>query len=783
MTPEIALAFAVLAGVVVVLATGWLRVDLAALLTLATLAITGLVDPQQALAGFSNPAVITIWAMLILSAGLSRTGVSDALGRQVVRLAGRSDARLIAVLATTAAVLSAFMNNIAVAAMFLPLTMEIARRTRRAPSQLLMPMAYGSLLGGLLLLIGTSTNLLVRDALREAGYAPLGMFDFTPGGLLIVLGGIAYMALLGRRLLPVRESIGPLAAGDPGNGSELEALYGLEERLAWLLVPPQSPLAGLTLTESRIGLILGLNVLSIRRQDGRRVAVDPNVRLEGGDRLLILGRLDRIEALAAHPPILVEPERLTAADLIDAQNGLAELRVTADSPFSGQSPAAVNFRGRYGLNVLAVQNGAQVRRTHLQHIPLKPGERLLLLGAHECLAALADQPDYRLLDVKQAQTYRVEERLLALRIPEGSALAGQTLEESRLGAHYGVAVLRVERADGRRETPQPSLRLEAGDRLIVEGRPSDIELLRGLTGLQVERRVDVSLEELNDGTSQFVEVMLSPHTTLAGRTLASLRFREKYGVSVLAIWRGHRAYRTGLGEMPLNFGDGLLCYGPLERFALIARDRDFVVLKMELQEPPRPHKALPALLIMLGVVLAAAALDAPISIAALTGCVLMVLTGCLTMDELYRAIDWRSIFLIAAMLPLGTALAQTGAAAWLAHALLAVIGGYGPTAVMAGLMILTMLATQFMPGVVVVVLISPVALTAAAELGVSPYPLMLGIAYALAAAVLSPVGHAANLLVMSPGGYRFGDYFRQGAPIALIVLAVSLLLLPRLFPF
>jgi di/tricarboxylate transporter len=277
--------------------------------------------------------------------------------------------------------------------------------------------------------------------------------------------------------------------------------------------------------------------------------------------------------------------------------------------------------------------------------------------------------------------------------------------------------------------------------------------------------------------------MLSPYTTLAGQTLKEMRFREKYGVSVLAIWRGDRAYRSSLADIPLNYGDALLCYGPLERFELLARERDFVVLRTEVQEKPRLEKAPLSFLIMLGVVGSVILFGMPISIAAITGCVLMVLTRCLTMEDAYQGIDWRAVFLIAAMLPLGLAMEQTGAAAYLAGLVINVVGAYGPSAILAGLMALSMVATQVMPSPVVAVIMSPIALTTAINLGISPYPFMMGIAYALAAAFLSPVAHPANVLVMSPGGYRFSDYFKQGLPISLIVLVISIPLLPILFPF
>ena len=783
MTFEIGLTLAILIAAIILFITEVIRVDLVALAVLVTLALTGLLKPDQALSGFSNPAVITIWAMFILSAGLSRTGISNLIGNQIIRFARGGDGKLVAVLMTVTGLLSAFMNNIGVAAMFLPVTLDIARRTQRHASKLLIPMAYGSLLGGLLLLIGTSSNLIVRDALREAGFAPLGMLDFTPIGIIILVVCVAYMALIGRRFLPIRVTPGPLAAGNQLHDLDFRSQYGLEERLAYLILPEASPLAGKTLSESRISRALGLNVLNIQRKNGQRIPPGPNVYLAGGDRLLIVGRLDRIDEIASRPVLTVEEKLPVISQLISQKIGLAEFRVSTESRFQGKTLARINLRRNFGVNVLAIRHGEIVRRTNLQNIPLDPEDRLLLQGPVNCLEAFQDQSDFRFLGVKDAEDYHLEERLLFIDIPTGSSLAGRTLEESRLGAAYGLAALSITRNGEEWRMPQPDDHLQEGDVLIVGGRPQDIDCLRGLSTLKVDRNVDVNAEKLEDGPFQIVEVMLSPHTSLSGKTLSDLLFREKYGVSVLAIWRGDRSYRTGLNDFPLHYGDALLCYGPIERFEWMARDRNFVVLKAAVQEKPRSEKALLSVSIMLAVVTSVIVFDLPISIAAITGCVLMIVTRCLTMDEAYQGIDWRAVFLIAAMLPLGIAMQQTGAASLLANWVIDTVGIYGPQAILAALMILSMLAIPVLPAAVIAVIMSPIAVTTAVNMGVSPYPFMLGIAYALAAACLSPVAHPANVLVMSPGGYRFSDYLKQGLPISLIVLAISVPLLPVLFPF
>jgi di/tricarboxylate transporter len=216
----------VLGVALVLLITERVRMDVVALLVLGTLAVTGLVTPTDALSGFSNPAVVTVWAMFILSAALARTGVAEQIGRSVLHLAGSSEARMIAVIMLTAGFLSAFMNNIGVAALMLPVVMEVARRSGRPPSRLLMPLAYGCLLGGLTTLIGTPPNLLASDALREQGLTPFAMFDYTPVGIVAMLGGVAFVALIGRRLLPRRDPARETSERDSGS---LGQQYALDE--------------------------------------------------------------------------------------------------------------------------------------------------------------------------------------------------------------------------------------------------------------------------------------------------------------------------------------------------------------------------------------------------------------------------------------------------------------------------------------------------------------------------------------------------------------------------
>lgn len=368
-------------------------------------------------------------------------------------------------------------------------------------------------------------------------------------------------------------------------------------------------------------------------------------------------------------------------------------------------------------------------------------------------------------------------------LPPGSALAGKTLGESHLGDAFGLGVMSIVRNGTTNVLPDANERLLEGDLLLVKGRREDVLTLEGMQSLEVETGAAADLAELESEHVGLVEVVLSPHTTLAGKTLRQLHFREKYGLTVLAIWRGGRAYRSHLRDMALLFGDALLLYGRRDRLRVLAAEPDFLVLTEAAQEAPRRERAPIALLIMAGVLVPAAAGWLPLPIAAVMGMALMILAGCLTMEEAYRAVEWRAVFLIAGMLPLGIALEKSGAAQWAAGGLAALLGGWGPLPVMAGLLVLAVLASQAMPTAAVAVLLAPVALDAAAALGVSPYPLLMAVAVAASTAFLSPVSHPANLLVMGPGGYRFSDYIRVGLPLALLVVALVLLVTPLVWPF
>jgi len=781
MTP-IVLVFVILAIAVVLLVTEWIPMEATALLVLGAVALTGLVQPAAALSGFSSPAVVTVWAVFILSGALTRTGVANRLGRQVLRLAGTSEPRMIAVLMLTAGALSALMNNVAVAAMMLPVTMDIARHTKTPPSRLLMPLAYGSLLGGLTTLIGTPPNILVSDALRDAGLRPFRIFDFTPLGGAVFLAGTAFMALLGRHLLPRRDVT--REASERG-ALDLREQYHLKERVFLLRVPDDSPLAGQSLAQARFGATLGLQVLGVKRGGQQQLAPAGSETLRAGDTLLVSGRLERLEQLRGWRELKDVGEAGLELLLRDSL-AVAQAQLADDSELVGKSLLEVEFRQRFGVNVLSLRREGVPTDTNLANEPLAAGDWLLVEGPREKVEALPGTAEFADLKPVTAEemrdTHRLHERLFLAEAPAGSGLAGRTLGDCALADSPGLRLLEVVRADGSHADAEPETPLTAGDRVLVLGSVRDFKRVQGIAGLAVESEVQPDLSGLETERVGLMEVVLAPRTALAGKRVGELQFRDKYGLSLLAVWRGGRPYRSNLREMEVQPGDALLFYGPRESLRRLGGEGDFIVLTAAAQELPRSNKANLSMLIMGAVLVTALFGLAPIYIAAVVGAALMVVTRCLTMEEAYRTIEWKAVFLIAGLLPLGVALDETGAAKLVAERVMGAVGGFGPVAVLGALMGVTFLATSIVPTAALVLLMTPIVLSTASQLQLSPHALMMGVAMAASASFTSPVSHPANVLVMGPGGYRFSDYLKIGAPLSFVVFIVVLLLLPWLWP-
>ncbi|RMH20723.1 MAG: SLC13 family permease [Acidobacteria bacterium] len=590
---DLVIVFIILAAALVLFTTEVIAVDLTAILILAALVATGVLTAQEGVAGFSNPAPITVAAVLVLSAGLIKTGAVVRLGSRLSRLGGSGEIGQMTVVLLTVGVLSAFINNTAAVAMFIPMVVGLAKDRHISPSKLLMPMSFAGILGGLCTYIGTSTNIIVGSILEEHGYAPFRMFEFSRLGILLLAFGVVYLLVLGRKLLPAR-----------------------------------------------------------RTED-----------------------------------------------------------------------------------------------------------------------ALTD--DYRLRDY-----------LTELVVRPNSRLIGKTLKQSNLSTAQDVEVLDIRRAGHRLSSILLDIKLAAGDVLIVKGNIENILRTREIEGLDIHPEVKLGDQDLKSADVGLAEGVISPRSSLVGKTLVEADFRKRFQATVLAIRRHGGQIREKLGRVVLHVGDTLLIQGRRDRLQSLKESPDFLLIMEDLPTPRyRKRKMTAAVLIFLTVIVVAALNVMPIMVAAVLGAVAMIVTRCLTIQEAYAAIDWRIIMLIAGTLSLGKALEKTGGATLIAERLIDLVGPHGPVAVLAALFLLTVLMTEMMSNSATAALLTPIALSIGHTLEADPRPFAVCVAFAASASFLSPIGYQTNTLVYGPGGYRFTDYARVGLPITLVTWLLATLLIPAFWPF
>ena len=593
MTPEAWIVIGCVIGALALFASERLPPEGVGVLVLLVLALTGVIDAPTALAGFASPAVITVAAMFILSAGLVEAGAPAALASAIVRYGGTRIVVLTALLVLVVGGMSAFINNIAATVILMPAAVTLARAADASSSRLLMPLAFGSMLGGLMTQIGTPPNLLVSDALAAAGERPFGMFDFAPTGIAILIAGLLYLLTVGRRLVPDRQ--GP-----------------------------------------------------------------------------------------------------------DVAEGIAQTR------------------------------------------------------------------DY----------------MAEVRVPAGASLVGKTLRELRWRPRFDVSVMEIVRDRRRLRFPTAEEALFVGDVVLVEGEPDDVLRLTQVEGVEFASERDFAPGRLqaDDEQATVLELVAGPSFSNRGRSIAAMRFRNRFGGLVLGIWRQGTNLRTRLRDQRIETGDVLMVRMPSARVPDLEESTDFIVLSQRSRVVvPRPRMLVPLAILVLVVGLAAANV-AHIAVAGILGAVLMVVTRVLPYDRIYAAVEWRTLVLIAALLPLGTAMQTTGLAESLAQAVTGALQPLGPIAVLAGIFIFTSLLTQLMSNAAAVVLVAPIGLGIAASFGIAPHPVLMMVAIAGSTAFMTPIGHQSNVLIYNTGAFRFIDFIKAGGPLTLLVLIVSLVVVPLVWP-
>lgn len=592
MTLDMAIVLMVLLGAIILFAVDRFPADLVAMLVMVSLLLSGVVTPQEGLAGFSNPATVTVGAMFVLSAALFRSGALNFVGRLLLSIGRRSESVALLVVMIGIGAISAFVNNTAAVAIFLPVIIGFAKMVKVSPSKLLMPLSFASMFGGVCTLIGTSTNLLVSSIAEQHGQPPIGMFEMASLGLIFFGVGFVYMLAVGVRLIPERRM-----------EMDLTEQYRMGEYLVDIILGETAASIGTRLAESPIVKELDIEVLDLMRNGVRTTRPSPDTVLQAGDQLRARTSVERIAAMQEREGITLVPK-----------------------------------------------------------------------------AKWADA-----------------------------------------------------------ETDHASLSL--------------------------------------------VEVVIAPFSTLEGRSMRDVQFAERFGAIVLAIRHRGRLLHHKLHDMSLGAGDALLLEMPNDRVELLQRDPNFVLVSEPALPRYRKQKIIPAVLIMAGVVAAATVGVVPILVSALAGSVLMILVGCITLEEAYHAVEWKVIFLLAGVLTLGVALEKTGAADLLSGFLVNWIGVLGPFAVLAGFYLLTSLLTEAMSNNATAVLLAPVAIATADAMAISPRPLLMAVAFAASSSFMTPVGYQTNTLIFGPGNYRFGDFMRVGAPLNLMFWILATLLIPVFWPF
>ncbi len=591
-TSEILLIVIVGVAILLILSNR-IRSDVVAIMVLLSLHLTGVLTAEQAFSGFSRSVVFTLIGLFIISHALEETGVIAWLAARFNRLTGGDETRSILLIMGAGALLSVAMNTVAVGALLLPVAAQMARDSNIRASKLLIPLSYGTLLGGTATIF-TTANIVMSGILQDQQLGALTFRDFLPTGILIAVGGIAYMLIIGRNLLPAREGMG-ISPSSRGLARTLAETYQLQERMWEVRVLPNSKIAHQRLMATQIGEDLGLSVLAIWRGGHAILAPSPSDLIEPNDTLLILGREDRV--------------------------------------------------------------------------------RVLLLW--------------------------------------GTTLA---------------------RSENDLSTP----------------------------------RHDVSVD--------LTEVVVAPRSSVIDKSLFEIGFRNKYGMTAVALWRGGRSYRTDVGKFNLQEGDALLMVGQAKHIRALQRDRDFIVLQSShAAQPAAPNRAVMSFVITTLVLLLSIFEVLRTSDAMLIGALAMVLTGCLTMDEAYRGVSWRVVFLIAGMIPISIAMIETGLAQKLGNLVVSVAQPFGPLALIAGLFLLTMLITQVLSGQVTAIMMGPIAVTAALSMGIDPHAVGVATATACSAAFLIPTAHPINALMMGPGGYVPSDFVKPGLGLT-IVMFIALMI-------
>ncbi len=605
LTTDMIMVLAVLGLTMTLFVFEIVRVDVAAVSIMVLLGLTGMVPTENLFNGFASNAVISIIAVMILGAGLDRTGVMSKVAGLILNIGGRAETRIIPLVSGTVGIISGFMQNVGAAALFIPVISRISTRSAIPMSRLLMPMGFCAILGGTLTMIGSSPVILLNDLIEAAnrslpeGVEPIptfGLFDITPVGLALITAGILYFLLLGRHLLPSD----PSQVAVPGETKDyFSEVYQIKGELVEVLVTVDSPLVGMTVLEAE-----------------------------------------------NHPgmPVLV-----------------------------------------------AMKSGEET-------IMAPPADEMIWVGC--VLAVLGNREQIR---------------------------------------HFAEE--------------------------------NELKVLPGLNHFR---------NQLNPARAGIAEILIAPNSKYAGSTIGDEHFRQRYQLSILAVNRGGEIHRENLRDWELAPGDTLVVHSSWKNLAELKKNRDFVVITDLPTEEERPHKVMHAVFFFLLAMSMVIFTDLKLSIVLLTGAMGMVLTGVLSMDEAYQAVSWKTVFLLAGLIPLGYAMEHSGTAAWIAQQTVTHLGHVPEWVLQSAIAVLATFFTLVMSNVGATVLLVPLAINIAIASGGDPAAFAITVALATSNAFLLPT-HQVNALIMGPGGYSVKDFMRVGGIMTLVFLAVMMPVVDFLF--
>lgn len=366
----------------------------------------------------------------------------------------------------------------------------------------------------------------------------------------------------------------------------------------------------------------------------------------------------------------------------------------------------------------------------------------------------------------------------------GAPSVGKPISSTSLVQNLDIEVLQVTRDKKYKLKAYPALVLHANDVLKVRCNVEKLKKLKDIEGLKLKSERSFLEEDLRISDANFYEAVVTPNSYMEGKSLKELDFRSyNYGASVLAIRHRQEILHEKLAYVKLSAGDVLLITADQQQAEKLRQNQDLLIISQTERSPYNYSIIIPVLIISTGVVLAAGTGLAPVVLSALVGTIALILFRCIRPDEVYKAINWRVIFMLAGVLSMGTALEKTGAARLLAHYIIFGIGDYGPHVLLSAFFLITFMITNFMSNNATAALLAPIAIVTAAEMGVSAKPFLMAVAYAASLSFMTPMGYQTNTMIYGPGNYRFSDYLKVGTPLNLILWLLASLILPYFFPF